>query len=727
MRVFSFLVLGLKRLFILVACMLVFGLCLGVQAQGEEPIYTIPVVVHLAYYPDGPIEQNLGNLTDCHVHKAIEELNKCFSQTHGLDIPEVFQSVAAGDTRIRFELATRDPNGNPTTGIIRHPVVGSLAEVVEATPVVDPDDPIADVYPINDAVGPWHTGKYLNIYLYTLQVTSIVTVGVRPRAGFHENNNGRDFVIVTSQEFSPLPPHRAGYDLSRTLVRSVGNYLSLRALVGSCDGIGDLCSDIPEMFSFSTKTRRCDDNFVCDPSGTRAMVENYMDFSRDACQRLFTLCQKEKMRTALTTFRFNLYGDGNRALDGDPTAIDLTIYKEFQKSRQPADFLDPTTARFRVPTLFVANQGQTTVNSLTLGFAIDGEEVARHNVEQNFSFCDVASLDMPSSIQNILAATPTNDGREHVLTIWVEATGDTDRTNDTIEVRVSSPHTLTVTTMPEIITDLPAAGGEVEINIDIGGASTGWRILGNFEVEPSLGTADATATFTYRSNPGIASRSGTMNIVTTGMGTTATRTLNFSQAPISTAHELTITTTPTTLSTLPATSGVVMANINIGGFTESWHASTNSNFFSISPSAGSRDGVMTIRYNANRGSSNRTSEIIIKTRGTHGTPIVSRLTLTQVSLLALGIGEEIDAAASSVRLFPNPSGGEVFLDIEVPKKQEIQVSFFSTSGNLGYSRFFEVMPNNDYIAFSPKVAKDALYFVHIKGETLDEIKRLVMR
>ena len=78
--------------------------------------------MHLIYYSDRSVGSNNGNLTDCHVHTAMEVLNKSFAQTNGLDIPREFASAAAGDTRIRFELATRDPDGNPTTGILRHPV-----------------------------------------------------------------------------------------------------------------------------------------------------------------------------------------------------------------------------------------------------------------------------------------------------------------------------------------------------------------------------------------------------------------------------------------------------------------------------------------------------------------------------------------------------------------------------------------------------------------------------
>ena len=132
------------------------------------------------------------------------------------------------------------------------------------------------------------------------------------------------------------------------------------------------------------------------------MTQNYMDYSNDACFRLFTTCQKGRMRGSLALLRSNLYAADNNALDGDHPAIDLTIYKDFEESRPDALFFNSATGRFRSPKLFVANQGQTAVSRATLVFAINGTEVTRFEATNNFGFCDVATVTIPSSVQETL-------------------------------------------------------------------------------------------------------------------------------------------------------------------------------------------------------------------------------------------------------------------------------------------------------------------------------------
>ena len=718
--------LRLGRLLVLV-CVFVFGLRLGVQAQDQEPIYTIPVVVHLIYYPNSTLQSHDANLTDCHVHRAIKELNKTFSQTHGLDIPEMFQSVAAGDTRIRFELATIDPNGNPTTGITRHPVVGALAEAVSE--FLDGFDPSA-FSPLNDAVGPWHTGKYMNIYVYPFSVTTVEAASIRPQDGFHLDNLGRDFVMVNNYAFSPFPPLLRGYTLSRALVQRVGWYLSLYHLFSlNCTGRGDLCDDTPETNSPGEGCSRRGQ--TCDSNGPPSMIENYMSLSGDDCKRLFTSCQKGRMRNALSTFRRNLHADGNSALSGSRPAIDMAIYKDFYQSRPSIEFIDPATVRFRVPDIFVTQQGPSPINSLNVSFAINGEKIASYREERTFNFCDIDTLRVPSSIQDLLGATPLENGREYTLSIWVDAQGETDRTNDTLRVSIVSPHTLIVTTEP--LSPLPATGGEVEVIIDVGGASAGWEIIRArpentfLSVHPqSSGNTDDTLTIRYDENTTIHSRRGQVAVNTVGEGTRVSKILTFGQLGIPTLHELALTTTPSALNALPSASGEVRVNINIGGYTEVWNATTSSDFLTLSSASGTKDANLTISYEANTGTASRTGEVLISTQGSFGESIEKTLTLKQLFSNALGIYEEVDRTSSLTKLFPNPSKGEVFLFVKTGKKQEIQVSFFDASGNLGYRQDFEVSPNNNRIAFSPNLARGGLYFVHIKAENLDEVKRLLM-
>ena len=137
-----------------------------------------------------------------------------------------------------------------------------------------------------------------------------------------------------------------------------------------------------------------------------------------------------------------------------------------------------------------------------------------------------------------------------------------------------------------------------------------------------------------------------------------------------------------------------------------------------------------IRHSENTGHTPRSGNVIITTTG-EGTAVTKILTFTQMAVPLTPLGTpsgETVKASSPINLFPNPSNGDVFLFVETEQKQEVQVSFFDALGNLAYRQDFEVTPNSNRIAFSPTVdGGGALYFVHIKGENLDEVRRLIMR
>ena len=383
--------------------------------EAQETVYTLPVVVHLVYYPTNTIESGTGYLSDCHVHAAMGELNKTFAQTHGFDIPLEFRSVAAGDTRIRFELATRDPAGNPTTGIIRHPVEGRLADAVSAYTTR-----AGSLVALNYAVGSWHTGKYINIYVYATSIVGRNFGGAAtfPRDASHTDNGGSDFMMMNSIYFSPIPPHIASNNMSRVVAHEMGHYFRLEHIWGFGDGgfngcdEDDGCADTPATQEPATS---CQANPSCNPDVLRAMRENYMDYAHDACMKLFTSCQKTRMRDALTTFRYNLYAESNRALAEDPPPSDMAMYRDFQESRPNTIFFNADTTRFVVPNLLLTNHGQRPVNSLSIGLSVNGIELTRFDVEQNFGFCDVETVTAPSSINRPPCRSGTKIGPRKYL------------------------------------------------------------------------------------------------------------------------------------------------------------------------------------------------------------------------------------------------------------------------------------------------------------------------
>src|SRR5690606_8102098 len=81
----------------------------------ETNIFTIPVVVHVLHTGE-PVGTPV-NPADEQVRAAIDYVNEIYSGTYASLTPAGVN--AAGDLGLRFALAKRDPDCNPTTGIDR--------------------------------------------------------------------------------------------------------------------------------------------------------------------------------------------------------------------------------------------------------------------------------------------------------------------------------------------------------------------------------------------------------------------------------------------------------------------------------------------------------------------------------------------------------------------------------------------------------------------------------
>ena len=301
----------------------------------QDPVYTLPIVVHVLHRPDEAIgsETNVGkNFID----NMIKELNEYFSATHpNRVIPPEYQDVDGGDMGIQFALANRDPNGLPTDGVIRLPMpedVGLLART---------NDDVARISP------QWDRRKYINVWLVPEENTTSFSGTVLGSGRFpfspHLDGLGRGTVNASSQGVLTINGYSPGdgvlmistlvgggspnsrEDFPRTLVHEIGHYLGLFhpwsggnpgfPPLGLCN-VDDGCADTPRT-STPTRATRNSTRTTCDATpncfkGTELqfpMVQNYMDYSADRCQHMFTLCQRERMRTVLesTTFRRTLW------------------------------------------------------------------------------------------------------------------------------------------------------------------------------------------------------------------------------------------------------------------------------------------------------------------------------------------------------------------------------------------------------------------------------------
>lgn len=219
----------------------------------------IPVVVHVVYNTE------LQNISDSQIIAQINILNKDF----GTIQTQKYAQAAASS--IRFHLATVDPMGYRTNGITRTYTTLSKFPI---GPVV-----MSDLY---GGKSPWPSQHYLNIWV--ANVSGVLGYAYMP-------GDSRDGVVINYKYFGPNEKY-SPFDMGRTVTHEVGHWLNLFHTWGLSTGCeaDDEVDDTPNS---------AEPNYGCKidhPSCSGIdMVENFLDYSDDACMSLFTQGQVDRM------------------------------------------------------------------------------------------------------------------------------------------------------------------------------------------------------------------------------------------------------------------------------------------------------------------------------------------------------------------------------------------------------------------------------------------------
>ncbi len=259
----------------------------GKLAKMDE-ILTIPVVVHIVHYPGNPDS----NISDEQILSQIEELNRVYRANNANfgDTDPAFTDVAA-DCEIEFCLAQLDPNGNPTNGITR-----TSSDIADWE-----DDQMKSA--ATGGIDAWPANKYLNIWVCnSLRGGEVLGYAYLPGDA---PSLGADGLAIAYYVFGTTGELYPPYTLGRTAVHEIGHWLNLYHPWGpgnedaSCfvdDGISDTPLTAEPNFGCPTFSNQCSN----ESPDLQDMIQNYMDYTNDACQTLFTLEQKTMMRSVIS-------------------------------------------------------------------------------------------------------------------------------------------------------------------------------------------------------------------------------------------------------------------------------------------------------------------------------------------------------------------------------------------------------------------------------------------
>lgn len=256
--------------------------------RDSRQIITIPVVVHVIW--NDPIE----NVSDAQIYSQIEVLNEDFRllNADSLDESHPFWNYST-DAQIEFCLATRDPNGNPTSGITRT----QTSEIAWLDEDFDLIKSTADGGRDN-----WDPNQYLNMYVVNLDGSTLGFASFPVELSSNPDNDG---VVIRYEAFGYLGTAGSGdfgvNDGGRTATHEVGHWLNLSHIWGDDTCGDDFVSDTEpaEEANYGCPDFPHRDFNACGSGEDGEMYMNYMDYVDDNCMNMFTSGQVERMYAAL--------------------------------------------------------------------------------------------------------------------------------------------------------------------------------------------------------------------------------------------------------------------------------------------------------------------------------------------------------------------------------------------------------------------------------------------
>jgi gliding motility-associated-like protein len=246
------------------------------QKAGFQTIYVIPVIVHVVW--NTPQQ----NISDDQINSQLEVLNEDFRKLNAdaSNIPELFRALAA-DCEIQFCLArngirriqTNKVSFNNNNDIKWSNRGGSNA--IEPT-------------------------QYLNIWVGNLSggLLGYAQFPNDPRYTIHT-----DGIVITTTAFGKRGNVDSPYNLGRTATHEVGHWLNLKHIWGNAVCGNDMVDDTPIHHNENRGCPTHPHTNECDNTTTAEMFMNYMDYTNDECQHMFSIGQKVRMLATLTSVR----------------------------------------------------------------------------------------------------------------------------------------------------------------------------------------------------------------------------------------------------------------------------------------------------------------------------------------------------------------------------------------------------------------------------------------
>ncbi|EAY28951.1 GEVED domain-containing protein [Microscilla marina] len=267
------------------------------QSSASQSVLTIPIVFHVVH--DGGVE----NISDAQIIESVKQLNEDFSATNpGVgDVVNEFKPLVA-DVGLKFVLAQKDPNGNPTTGITR-----TRSSITYNGGNLDLKRLIR-----------WPRNMYLNVWVVRSSDGGNGSGFAFYPSGTVGSNAVYDGVVVSHWAVGRTGTAAATH--YKLLTHEVGHWANLKHIWGGDSSNSDdsACNDDDDVSDTPNTKGTTGCELTATSCGSLDNNQNYMDYG--TCSEMFTEGQKTRMLAAMNSSvgeRNNLWTQAN---------LDATLY-----------------------------------------------------------------------------------------------------------------------------------------------------------------------------------------------------------------------------------------------------------------------------------------------------------------------------------------------------------------------------------------------------------------
>ncbi|MCC4766967.1 zinc metalloprotease [Methanosarcina sp. DH1] len=254
----------------------------GLRAVSRTGIVQIPVVVHVVWNKEEE------DISDAQIQSQIDVLNKDFRKSNSdiSQVPSVWSNLTA-DLGIEFSLATKDPDGHPTSGITR-----TQTSVTSFTV----DDKVKSKS--SGGEDAWPADRYLNMWVCKLGG------GLLGYAQFPGGPAETDGVVITYTGFGTTGTARPPFNEGRTATHEIGHWLDLYHIWGDELSFEDPCSRSDQVDDTPNQANEnigvpAFPHISCNNGPNGDMFMNYMDYVDDRCMVMFTQGQAVRVNACL--------------------------------------------------------------------------------------------------------------------------------------------------------------------------------------------------------------------------------------------------------------------------------------------------------------------------------------------------------------------------------------------------------------------------------------------